>query len=358
MVGGLVGGAAVIAAGYGYYHFSGTKSLVDTAHATKVQFQKLSSSFKESTPEPNEALEWLRSTSLSYAAFIPGAKSLVNSLFNDIDAVERKHKGEVNGIVKEAYGELQELSKKGDASLETAQKAWMILQKHLEKLGELAADASDQIIQNHPELKKVIGDNVDQLKQMGQSYGPEAKKQVDETMKQIKDVTKNGFNADTISKIQEIVQQSVDKLKKFGDDAWNKGLEQIQPQLDKSPKLKEFIEKNKEKLKQGNLSELWSTVKKSADSGDTKPVEELLKSGASQAKEKSSAGFEQIFKMVPSGAEISTKFSQLQDIAKNHGDEATDLVNKTFDDIKQVLQKRLSEAEKIKAKAEAETKKV
>ena len=64
-------------------------------------------------------------------------------------------------------------------SLEAAQQAWEILQKHLKRIGELAGDSAQEIIDNHPTLKKQVGGNLDQLKQLGDNYGPEAKKQVD-----------------------------------------------------------------------------------------------------------------------------------------------------------------------------------
>jgi len=343
-------------AGYGYYHFSGAKTVVNAAHATKAQYQKLTQSLTESAPEPNEALDWLRKTSLSYAAFVPGAKPYVNSLFEDLDTVRKSHQGEVDAIVKETYSDIHTLTKKGDVSLETAQKAWSILERSLDKLGDLAGDSMSQIIDNHPQLKKMVGNNVDQLKNMGENYGEEAKKQVKETWSQVKDVTKNGFNADTMGKIRDIIQQSKDKLQKYGEDAYKKGMEELQPQLEKSPKLKEFVDKNKDKLMQGNLSELWDVLRKSADSGDTKAAEDFVKQTAQNTQQKIPGGFDQLLKMVPGGAKISSNMGQLQDIAHDHGEEAEKLVKDTWSDIEEVLRKRLDQAQKIKDKAESKIK--
>ena len=85
---------------YGWYHFSGAKTFVNTAHAAK---SKVDTAFKKSTenaPAPNEALQWLRQTATSYAAFVPGAKSYVDSAFDDLDAIHKKHGSEVDKIAK------------------------------------------------------------------------------------------------------------------------------------------------------------------------------------------------------------------------------------------------------------------
>merc|ERR1712098_462438 len=121
LVGGLAGGGLVFLAGYGYYYFSGAKTIVNAASTSKAQLQKLTQGIQDSAPEPNEALKWLRSTTSQYAAFIPGAKPYVDSAFNDLDKVQAKHGDEVD-------------------------KAWSILEKTMSQLGELAKDSAGEII--------------------------------------------------------------------------------------------------------------------------------------------------------------------------------------------------------------------
>ena len=358
-IGGLGGGLLAFAGGYSYYHFSGAKTLVNTAHETKQYFENASKRLKESSPEPNEALKWLRQTALSYATFIPGAKGYVETAFDDLDAIHDKHSGEVDAIVKEAYTELKSISDKG-VSLETAQQAWGILQKHLKKIGDLAGDAASDILNNHPEIKKKVGGNLDQLKEMGDKYGPEAKKQVDQTWGQIQDIVKGGISVETVSKIRSLVQEKTEVVKKMSDEAWKKGMEQAKPYLDKSPKAKELIEKNADKLKQGNVGELWEKVKESSTSGSTESLESYIRSTVDKAKEQGGSvggGLDQYFKMIPGGDQVMSKLSKLQDIAQKHGKEAEDLVKDTFDEIQQVLQRRVSEAEKLANKAQDKAKK-
>ena len=359
IIGGLTGGATVFLCGYGYYHFSGAKTLVNTAKQSKQYFENASKRFKNSAPEPNQALQWLRESALSYAAFIPGAKGYVETAFDDLDAVRAKHGGEVDKIVKEAYEELKGISDKG-MSLENAQQAWTILQKHLKRIGDLAGDAAQDIMKNHPEIQEKVGGNIDQLKQMGDKYGPEAKKQVDQTWNQISDIVKSGVSVDSANKIRKVVQEKIEVVKKIGDESWKKGMEQAKPYFDKSPKIKNLVEENADKLKQGNAAELWEKVKEAASSGNTESIEKYIKSTVDKAKEQgdsiSGGGISQYLNMIPGADQLGPKLSQLQDIAQKHGKEAEAIVKETIDEIQQVLSRKVSEAEKLKEKAEKNAK--
>lgn len=358
LIGGVAGGAFTFLGGYTWYHFSGVKTFVNTMHETKSYFDKASKQLKEVAPEPNEALKWLRQTATSYAAFIPGAKGYVDSAFDDLDAIRNKHGDEVDKIVKEAYTELKTVTQEKGMSIETAQKAWNIIQKHLKKIGELAGDAAQDIMNNHPELKEKVGGNLDQLKQMGDEYGPEAKKQVDKTWEQISDIVKGGVSMDTANKIRNVVQEKMEMVQKMGDEAWKKGMEQAKPYLDKSPKVKELIEKNADSLKKGNVGEMYQKVKEAVESGDTGSIESYIKSATDKAKQSAgSGGLEQYFKMIPGGDKILPKISQLQEIAQKHGEEAEKIVKEAFEEIQQVLQRKGDEAQKLAEKAEKESKK-
>ena len=334
--------------GYGYYHFSGAKTLINTARETSASFNKYKEQLKKSTPEPNEALQWLRQTVTSYVGFIPGAKSYVDSAFNDIDAIQQKHSGEVDQIVKDAYSDLKNVSEKG-MSLEAAQQALEIFQKHMKRIGELAADSAQEIIDNHPTLKDKVGGNLDQLKELGENYGPEAKKQVDETWDQISSIMKEGLSASSIPKIQSLVQEKMQKMQELGNKVWDKGMEQAKPYLDKSPKVKELVEKNASALKKGNFSELFGKIKEAVSSGSTEDLEKYVKATADKAKQSGGGGggLESYLKMIPGGGEILPKLSQLQQIAQEHGEDAEQIAKSTFDEIQQVLQRKLDEAQKL-----------
>lgn len=357
LVGGMAGGALVFLGGYSYYHFSGAKTLVNTAHETKATFEKMSKKFKDAAPEPNEALRWLRQTATSYAAFIPGAKGFVDTAFDDLDTIRNKHGEEVDRIVSQAYSELKDVTQEKGMSIETAQRAWNIIQKHLKRIGDLAADSAQEIINNHPALKDKVGGNLDQLKQLGDKYGPEAKKQVDETWDEIRNIVKAGVSVESVNRIRSLVQEKTKVIKKMGDEAWKKGMEQVKPYLDKSPKVKELIEKNMDSLKQGNVKELYEKVKESAESGNTDSLESYVKSSVDKVKQSGGGGGLDLYlKMIPGGDKIIPKMSQLQEIAQEHGEEAEKIVKDTFEEIKQVLEKKVGEAQELVEKAKKESK--
>jgi len=282
---------------------------------------------------------------------IPGASGYVDSAFDDLEKVREKHGQEVDSVVRETYDELKEVTKAG-VSFEAVTQAWGVLQKCFKRIGSLAADASEDILNNHPQLKEKVGPRINQLKQMGDQYGPEAKKQVDETWKQVQDVLKGGFSMETVSRVQKLVQDKTEELKKYGDQAWQKGMEQAKPMLDKQPELKKLVEENKEKLLQGNLGELWQKVQQ----GDTDDIQKFVKEQVSNAQSQAGGSFEHIFSMIPGGNEIMPKIQQLQELSQKHGQDAEKLVKSAIDDIKSVLQKKVEEGQKLKDKAAADAK--
>lgn len=313
---------------------------------------------KQKAPEPNEALDWLRQTTTSYAAFIPGAKKYVDSAFDDIDAVQKKHGSKVQKIVSDAYSEIASATNEKGSMTEKAQKSWEILEKYLEQLSKLASESASDILDNHPELKEKVGGNLDQLKAMGDKYGPQAKKQVDETWDQISDIIKTGVSAETIEKIRKLIEEKTELVKKAGDDLWKKGMEQAKPLLDKSPQAKELIEKNADALKQGNVVQLYSAIKESVNSGNMDQLEKYVKDATEKTKQ-SGVGKEiqKYAKMIPGGDQILPKLSQLQEVAKKHGDEAEKILKETYKEIADVLSKRIEQTEKLADKAQKDAKK-
>ena len=335
---------------------------MNKARETQDALKGYGKKFKESSPDPNVALEWLRSTAKSYATFVPGASGYVDSAFDDLDAVRNKHGKEVDNIIKEAYAELKDISQEG-MSMTSAQKAWDILQKHLQRIGELAGDAASDIVNNHPALKEKVGGNLDQLKQMGDKYGPQAKKQVDETWDQIREIVKGGVSTSTIPKIQSLVQEKMQKIQELGGKVWDQGMEKAQPYLDKSPEVKNLVEENKEKLKkQGNVQELYEKVKEAVQSGNTDSLKQYVQNAVKKAGQSSDGGgggggLEKYINMVPGGGEIIPKLTQLQKMTQEHGEEAEKIAKDTFKEIQGVLQRKIGEAEQLAHKAKQDVKK-
>jgi hypothetical protein len=356
-IGAVSGAAAAVAVGYIFYRTSGARDVVMAAKTTKSYVNSATKKIKETTPEPNEALSWLRNAAQSYAAFIPGAKGVVDSAFDDLDSIREKHGDEVDNVVREAYEEMRTVLGNGDVSLVTAHKTWEVLSKHMSRIAELAGDSAQQIMDNHPQIKEKVGGNWDKLKEYGDKYGPEAKKEVDRTWKQVGDVVKTGVSPANIEKIKSIVQEKVEKLKKLGDEAWDKGMEQAKPYLEKNPKVKELVEKNADALKGGDVQQLYNRIKKAVENGDTGDLEGYVMSAANKAKDSGFGGLDQYLAKIPGGDQIMPKLSQLQEVAQKHGDEAQGIMKSAITEIGEILKKRGDEAAELAKKAKEDSKK-
>ncbi|KJX92312.1 hypothetical protein TI39_contig5873g00004 [Zymoseptoria brevis] len=361
-VGGLMGAGAVLVGGYTWYHFSGVKTAVQTAKAAKgyVDYgsEQLKAQLAAATPNSaDDVISKLKEISMQYAGWVPGGKAFVDKSFKDLEAIQEKHGDEVNKIVKATYEELKEVSQKKGTSMETANDVWTILSRRFAELGSLAGDAAQQIMDNHPEVKKRVGGSIDQLKDLGDRYGPEAKQKVDETFSEVSSIAKNGFSADTADKIRKLVQEKVEEIKKMGEETWNKALEeQIKPALEKNPQVKKLVEENMDTLKNGNISEAVQKVTKAVSNGDTSELESWVKDSANKAQNFSSSTMTKWLSMIPGGSEIMPQLQKLRAIAEAKGPQAEQLTKDTVADLKKVLESRSKQAESLaqEAKNQAE----
>ena len=355
IMGGIAGGSLVLAVGYGYYHTSGMKTMVQTSKQAKKYFQESTQKVKDQAPEPGEASKWLRETAQSYAALIPGGKTYVNAAFDDLDKISEKHGDKVNEIIQDAYSEIRDTTKDKDVSLDSAMKVWNILQRRLGQIGELATDAAEDILDNHPALKEKVGGGFNELKSIGDHYGPEVKEQVDKTWDQVRSIASKGISVSSIDDIKSIVQDNVEKIKKMRDETFRKGMEQAKPYLDKSPKAKELVENNVESLKQGNVTQLWQKIKDAVSSGNTSDLESFVKQTVDQAKSSgvggSGGGLEDMLKKIPGAGSIAPQISKLVDVGDKHGKEAEDILKSAMNEIEQVLREKVKEAENLTDKA-------
>lgn len=279
VIGALSGLAGGTLAFYIWYRATGMASAAKTAKQAKAYVDnaanQLKSTFREVTPDANEAIQTLHETADKYARWLPGGKEYVDKVFVDLELIRKNHAEEVDNIVREAYGELRDVSKQG-MSLQTMSESWEVLSKHMQRLLELAGDAAQDILNNHPQLKEKVGDSFDNLKQMGDNFGPEAKKQVDETWQQINDILKEGVSFASAEKIYKLVQEKQEQIRKAGNEAFQKGYEQLQPQLEKAPQVKRLLDENQDVLQSGNFSELASRVTQAVSSGNTLQLEKYI----------------------------------------------------------------------------------
>lgn len=280
----------------------------------------------------------------------------MDSAFRDLEKVQAKHGHEMDEIVNTTYKELKEASKSG-MSMETAAKSWEIIEKAMGQLAELASDSIGDIVDNHPQLKEKVGGSLDQLKGMADSYGPEAKKELDETYRQIKDVIKGGVSFETVNKIKKVIEEKTEKVKQLGDQAWKKGLEQAKPMLDKNPEVKKLVEENADALKQGNVAELFEKVKSAVSSGNVDELKEYASKAADKAKDSGMGKYiEHYAKMIPGGSEILPKLLKLQEVAKNKSGDAEKILKETYTEVMDVLERKTKDVEKLADEAKKESK--
>ncbi|KAH7041390.1 uncharacterized protein B0I36DRAFT_312748 [Microdochium trichocladiopsis] len=361
---GLAGGAAAGLVLYGVFLLTPSGRMHSTINKGAIEankkYKEATKKLQETTPNADQAIDYIKKYCYTYVGWIPNGRQYVDAAFQDIDTLREHHGDEVNAAVSDTYKRFQELSKSG-LSMETASKAFDALTEFSKRLADITGDALGDILENHPEAKKKFGGSIDQLKELSDKYGPEVKQQVDETYKQVKDVLAGGFSAANLDKARKLMQDKVEQVKKLGDEAYKKGLEQAKPYLDKNPKVKEIIEKNGDALKQGNVKELFEKAKKAAESGDLGDLEKYVNDATEKAKSKgseaaSSFGLDQYFDKIPSGSEILAKVNQLREVADKHKDEGEKLLKETMDELKQVLEKKSEKAQEIADKAKKDAK--
>jgi len=207
---GVAGGIAAAAALYGIYYVSPagqmSRKINKTAKEANQKYQEAASKLSQNTPSADQAIDYIKQFAYSYVAWIPGGRQYVDTAFKDFETVRQNHREEADQIVNDAYRQFQDVAKSG-LSMETASKAFDVLADVGKKIGALAGDAIGDILENHPDLKDKVGGNVEQLKQMGEQYGPEAKKQVDETWQQVKEVMAGGLSASSLNKARKLIEK-------------------------------------------------------------------------------------------------------------------------------------------------------
>jgi hypothetical protein len=354
LIGGVAGGAFAAAAGYAWYSFSGVKTLVDTNRQAKQYLEQAKQKISEAAPEPGESYAWLKKTVTRYAVFIPGAREYTDTAFKDLEKIKERHGDEFDKVIQDAYKELSDITKKGEFNTDTAFQAFHVLQKHLDRLLDLAGDVGEDLLDNHPKLKEKVGGSWDQLKQMGDAYGPQAKEEVNKTWNQVSDIVRRGAGLDAVAEIKKLIDEKREKVQKLRDEAWQKGLDESKQFMEKNPKLKSLVEENADALKKGNFQDLWGLMKESASSGKVEDVEKFVKEKVDQVR---FGDLDKWLKAIPGGSNILPQLQTLQTVAQKKGGEAEKVLKEAFEEVQEVLKKRKEQVEKLAEEGKEEAKK-
>ena len=99
-----------------------------------------------------------------------------------------------------------------------------------------------------------MNDTLGQMNSFGEKYGPEARKITEDTVNQIKKLTDQGINGETIAKAAALAKQKLQEIKdlgaKAGQEAYSKAAEGARPYLDKAPDVKKYLEESVDGLKE------------------------------------------------------------------------------------------------------------
>ena len=126
-------------------------------------------------------------------------------------------------------------------------------------------------------MLKKVGGSADQLRKLGENYGPKAKQEVNDAWQQINDIVKSGVQLDNVERIRKLIQDKTEKVRKMGEEAFNQGFEPIKPMLEKNPQIKQLVEENMQTLKENNITETVSKVRSAISSGNTADLESYIK---------------------------------------------------------------------------------
>jgi hypothetical protein len=313
---------------FGWYQFSGLKTVVSTSKTLESGLAEVKKTIVEKTPTPDEALDYFRGVAKSYGAMIPGAKAYIDPFFDSVDELKKTHGEETQKIIKGAYDEIKETVNKGGFDVKTGETVLEILKRRgaeVEELGKnVGADFIKPILDKNPQLKEAVGGSYDELKDLADKHGPEAKKTYDDLVKQLKEIFNKGVSTDSIKQAQDLVQQKVKEVKELGEkagkDAWDKAAKQAKPYLDKMPEVKKTLDDNmKALLGSGSQSiqDVYDKVKEVADKGpnkqNIKELQDLITKKAKEASEKGGVKWDDAWqtlqdyvKKIPGGKEVFT----------------------------------------------------
>lgn len=396
---------------YAWYHFSGAKIAVNTARQAHDYYQATKRSISEKAPKnPNEVIQFLRSTAKSYSSFVPGLSKYVDSTFDSLDELHETHGEEVDKILRQGYDEIWEILKdeKSGADVQTGMKVMEILRRssgQLEEVGKrVGQDVFHKLGEQYPELKEKLGGGYEELKRAAEKNGPEAKRIFDETTSQVRacaictashapahvqraytqitQIFSSGFSLDKLNEAQQLIQSKASEVSKAtsgaSQEAWNKALKEASPYLDKLPDIRKLLEDNASAFiaaglsKGGAAQEVLGRLKDAAQ-GDgamnkEKELKDFVQRKVEEVGQRGEGGLEGGWhalhgwiRSMPGGEEALKKVPDvdvgvLAQIAQNRGDEAKKLMGETYEDVLKVLNEKAEKAKKIAGKAKEESK--
>lgn len=313
---------------YGWYQFSGLKTVVKTSKAIESSLAEVKTTLAERASSADEPIDYFHGVVMSYGPLIPGASAIIDPMFDTLDELKRTHCDEAEKIIQGLYDEVKDTVTKGGFDLDTGEKVLEILKRRAAEVEELGANAGTDfvktILDKNPQLRDAIGGRYDDLKRLVVIHGPEAKAVYDDLVKQLREIFNKGISPSSIKQVQDLVEQKTKEVQELGQKAgqyaWDKASEQAKPYLDKMPDVKRTLDENMKSLLgsgEKNIQEVYDKVKEVADKGVNKKnvedLENMIKDKAKQASQSSGMNWDdawqtlgQYIKKKPGGKEVGT----------------------------------------------------
>ncbi|KAI9003171.1 hypothetical protein BC832DRAFT_532428 [Gaertneriomyces semiglobifer] len=398
---GAAGGGLVLVGGYTYYRISGAKQWVDTATAAKDYYKditvKAKQTIKEKTPDTaEEALESLRSITKSYASVIPGASSYIDSTFDSLDEIRSEHGEEFDKVITQTYKDVKQIIQDDKSGLDvvTGNRILDVMKRHAKEFKDLAKKAGktafSELEEKFPGVAQKLGGGYEEFQHLAAKAGPEAKKTLDEVSQQMHEIFNKGLTPDAYKQARDLIQSKSAQIKELAQKqsqaAWDKGLDQAKPYIDKVPELRQLLNDNSGKFVASAVSltgasdtsftKIFEQVKDIAEASNDQRKDKIAKfrefvqKKAGDSKDAGVAtlergweGLQEWVKVVPGGSEALQQIpdvSVLVRLSQEKGDDAKELAKETYEDVLKILQEKAEKARKIvedgKQKASKESK--
>ena len=253
--------------------------------------------------------------------FVPGASKYVDETFEAIDHLHETHGAELDKVMQATYDDVKNILKEAkDKGMDaaTAGKLMNVVSKRVAELNELGkkvgGDAFDKFEKKYPQIAETLGMSWGELKSLAERSGPEAKKFVEDAVKQVQDIMNNSKDTpDALNRAKELAQQKAQQLKEM---VW----EVAQKEVESNTELKDLLNKNKEAFvaagsNLGSLSEIIERVRQVSKGGDNmekiKELKEFVQDKTKGAQTKGWEGLQSWVKSMPGGEEVSVSRSCL-----------------------------------------------
>jgi hypothetical protein len=131
-------------------------------------------------------------------------------------------------------------------------------------------------------LKDRLIDSFYQLQQMREQYGPDVKKEVDETLQRAGEILDGGWNEENVKKAAKLLAEKLTLYVELRDLAFRRAMEQLKPYVAKNTVIREWVQNHKDVLKKRSPDEVVEKIKSASASGDVGELERYAQDAAEE----------------------------------------------------------------------------